>query len=488
MNAEPARPQVIGKKPFAVGFRSSVGFVTSVVFLSVFCDLFVYSVIIPVIPFRLQALGYDALTSSSLTGWLLVAFSLGLVVAIPPIAYMAERYWSRRNPMIVSLLLLIGSQVMFMEANVYWLMCLARILQGFSSAVVSVLSLALLCDTVPENRIGQQLGIVMSGINVGILVGPPLGGLLDNRLGYCAPFILGIGACVFDLIGRALVIEKHEAAPFMEVQPQDLPIGQGTDQVIQREGREKSQISVIRVIMVLGKSKRAFTAFLNTFIYGIVITILEPTLPLRLQDVYGFGSLYVGIIFLAAAVPSLFSTPLAGWLGDRLGVEWITVLSLLLSVPFWVVMAIRGPLALFIASLAIADFFLVAVLTPLTADLAAVARSLEGIGYAHVFGAFNFAYSCASVVGPLIGGQIYANVSNGWTVLMGLSGGMMLLAAIAAAFGTGDRPLLMRIFGRNTSPVPVAAAGQQDVATTGGDDAIRMDAVPTTAEKTHVEV
>jgi hypothetical protein len=35
------------KKPWAVKFRASVGFCTAVVFLSLFCDLLVYSVIIP---------------------------------------------------------------------------------------------------------------------------------------------------------------------------------------------------------------------------------------------------------------------------------------------------------------------------------------------------------------------------------------------------------------------------------------------------------
>lgn len=34
--------------------------------------------------------------------------------------------------------------------------------------------------------------------------------------------------------------------------------------------------------------------------------MLEPTLPLRLQDLYGYTSLKVGIVFLAAVVPSIF--------------------------------------------------------------------------------------------------------------------------------------------------------------------------------------
>jgi hypothetical protein len=40
--------------------------------------------------------------------------------------------------------------------------------------------------------------------------------------------------------------------------------------------------------------------------HSIVFTIMEPTLPLRLQGVYGFGSLQVGIVFVATVVPSLF--------------------------------------------------------------------------------------------------------------------------------------------------------------------------------------
>jgi predicted MFS family arabinose efflux permease len=47
-------------------------------------------------------------------------------------------------PLILGLVLLIGSQVMFMEAPTYWLMCLARVLQGISSSVVWVVGLALL--------------------------------------------------------------------------------------------------------------------------------------------------------------------------------------------------------------------------------------------------------------------------------------------------------------------------------------------------------
>ena len=43
---------------------------------------------------------------------------------------------------ISGLVVLLGSQVMLMEAPSYWVMCLARILQGISSSVVWVMGLA----------------------------------------------------------------------------------------------------------------------------------------------------------------------------------------------------------------------------------------------------------------------------------------------------------------------------------------------------------
>jgi len=111
----------------------------------------------------------------------------------------------------------------------------------------------------------------MTGLTLGMLVGPPLSGVLKDRLGYRAPFVLSIATCVFDLVGRLFVLEKHEAAPWV-TETQDSsregsPVRNETGDVVQG-GRKMSQLSILRVIISLGRSKRAFTAFFNTFIYG----------------------------------------------------------------------------------------------------------------------------------------------------------------------------------------------------------------------------
>lgn len=92
--------------------------------------------------------------STSLVAWLSVSGSsidvaesginhLFLVATIP-IALFSERYNVRQSPLILGLFILLGSQVMLMEAPNYAVMCVARVLQGIGSSLVWVVGLALL--------------------------------------------------------------------------------------------------------------------------------------------------------------------------------------------------------------------------------------------------------------------------------------------------------------------------------------------------------
>ena len=145
-----------GKPPFALRIRSStwwialcVGFggtFTLTLFLSlseriqlmrngesdskVLVDLSSYSIVVPVIPFRLEALGYTDIGSK--TGWLVAAYAGGLIVSSPPVGYIGAKYKGRQIPLVVGLLFMAGAIIMFMEAKTYALMVVARILQYVS--------------------------------------------------------------------------------------------------------------------------------------------------------------------------------------------------------------------------------------------------------------------------------------------------------------------------------------------------------------------
>ncbi|RDB29583.1 putative MFS-type transporter C18.02 [Hypsizygus marmoreus] len=465
-----------GRPPIGLKWRSSYWFVTFLVGLGVATDLLVYSIIIPVMPFQLQKLGYTGV--SALSGWLLFAYSAGLVVATIPIAMFSERYNARRWPLIIGLLILVGSQIMLMEAPIYAVMCIARILQGVGSSMVWVVGLAFLCDSTPEQFVGRQLGLAMAGLSIGVVIGPPVGGALYSRFGFRGPFIFGLGATVIDLLARIVAIERNEAlrwgldpwrlAP-MALATGDAEAAQGeksTEAAKEPSSEKKSEVnlsaspitgeasvvqekrkplSLLAVIIKLSKSPRAVVASIITLLYGIIYTSQEPAIPLHLQSVWGFNSEKVGLVFLAAVVPTIFSSSLSGWYADHKGPEWLVFGCTLLALPWWVVVIIRGPVALFIVAFAIEMFFTSGILSPLTAELAAVSRGIEGVGYAHVYGAFNLAYGIGSAVGPVAGGQIYDHVKHGWTALCLLAAGLLAASLVLGFFYVGANPLSSRL-------------------------------------------
>ncbi|PIL30877.1 MFS general substrate transporter [Ganoderma sinense ZZ0214-1] len=424
--------------------------------------------IVPVIPFRLQDLGYADV--SSLVGWLLFAYSAALVISTPPIAYLSERHKNRRIPLLCGLVALIGSQILLMEAPTYWLMALARVAQGVSGSVIWVVGLALICDTVPEAIVGKQLGLAMIGMSLGsgssttsaafrhFLVGPPISGALDNRFGFRGPFIFGVIVTGVEFICRLLIIERKEAArwdastsalvesnhasrehvnaygatnqavknegpgPATEIatQPQTQNTGTDTDTVqvaaiqpteaTETQPQAQAHLTVMGLLLKMVKSPRAMAPVFLSFAYGIIITAQEPALPLYLQSTYNFDVSKIGLVYIAAIVPSFIS--------------------------------FKGSIVYFLAMFACINFFFAAVISPITAELAAVTRSMDGVGYGHVYGAFNIAYGIGSAVGPVIGGQLYDHTSNGWMAIAFFDLGMIAACTLITACFLGDPTVL----------------------------------------------
>lgn len=460
-------------------------FSTVVIGIGVAIDTLIYSIPVPVIPFQLQKLGYDNV--SSRVGWLLFAYSGGIVFFTPFIAAYSERYQSRKWPLVFGLLALAGSQVLFMEAPAYWVMCLARVLQGLCTAVVFTVGMALVCDITPEKQLGRQLGLMMSSLTLGMLIGPPISGALYGRFGFRAPYIFGILFTAVDLVARLLLIERKEALawgidtlksndahitndtearePGMEMTPIDTVVissavsvmtanndGHLTRENITQQSaqgnpqpHERKPMSELKVVLALSRSPRALSAIVCTFVYTIALTSLEPTLPLHLESVWNLNSSIIGVVLIAAVVPSIISSPLAGWWSDYHGPEWVVFGGILLTLPWWGIIMIRGPLAVFIVTYAFESLFGSAFMTPLMTELTAVARGKEGIGYAHVHGAFNFTYGLGSAIGPLIAGQLYDHTKDGWVAVCSFVIATLFIPLTLSFCFCGPLPLAVRL-------------------------------------------
>lgn len=126
-------------------------------------------------------------------GWLVTSYAIGLVISSPVFAVLGEMTRTRRTPLLVSLLFMAAATVLFMVSDTYALMIVARVLQGISASGIWTLGLSLVCDSVPEERLGIVLGYVMIGMSCGGAIGPVAGGVLYAELGWRAPFIFALG-------------------------------------------------------------------------------------------------------------------------------------------------------------------------------------------------------------------------------------------------------------------------------------------------------
>ncbi|AAW46370.2 hypothetical protein CNK02920 [Cryptococcus deneoformans JEC21] len=454
---------IIQPMPWGAKWRSSAWFITLVVSLGTCTEALTYTIIIPVLPYRLQNTGYSNV--STLTAWLLFAYSMGILFCTLPVAYFFHRYPFRRIPLVIAIIILELALVLFMLVNPFWAMVLSRFLQGASSTVVWSVGFALICENVDEEHIGRQVGFAMAGVSIGTTVAPPIGGVLYSKLGWHAPFIFCIIICFIDLIMRLFVLERTDLRKWEErrlnlapgsLQPKVvngeviMPAQAETSPFIHLTTAEKARLSGVelspwQVLVALASSPRGMTSFIQMFAYGTIIGALEPTLTLHVQSLWGKDSDFVGLIYLAAAAPTFFCGPIVGALADKYGAEWLMLPAMVLTLPWLPLLLLKKSLSAFIVFFAFSDIFPNCAMAPTGLEVTMVARNIDGVSEIHQFAAMNIAFAISSAIGTIVGGQMYDHVPNGWAATIWFCFGMAVVVIPFLFFFAGNRSLYQRL-------------------------------------------
>jgi MFS family permease len=129
----------------------------------------------------------------------------------PVVGYLSDRASSRRLHYLIGLLALIISTFLVAVARIYWILVLARVLQGASSAIVWTVGMAVLADTMPTEQLGMAMGIIGSVVSLAMVSSPVLGGTVYHKFGYEAVFWVLGGMLLIDVILRLMMIERRDA-------------------------------------------------------------------------------------------------------------------------------------------------------------------------------------------------------------------------------------------------------------------------------------
>ncbi len=365
---------------------------------AIFMDMMAYTLVIPVLPSYSTSLGADTLMIGVIYG----AFSAALLLFSIPFGMLSDRI-GRRKLMALGMLSLAATNVIFAVSGNVYILILARLLQGTSGAATWSAGLAMLADAFgPEER-GKRLGLAMSAMSAGTLLGPVIGGILYDSLGYAPTFIL----------------------------PAALAFGVGILFVAAGEPPRSTASRPLkdRLAPFLNK-RRTFLAISLAVVAGaMAYGLLEPYMPVYMYQAFSATPTLIGLSFGAMSLLSIVSQPLAGKLYDAHGGRELIATGFICSALVISASVAMPSLALTAAVFSLMGITMGFALTPMLPLLSDLYKDGSSLGL--VYGIYNTLFSLGLAIGPLAGGLLIEGFTFRFTVLMYAA---LLFAAGAGAY------------------------------------------------------
>ena len=373
------------------------------------CSVMGFSFVIPFLPLYVQELGITEPHEVEVwAGLLSFAAGLSMAATAPVWGALADRHG--RKPMVLRAAfggaLIVGS--MGMVGSVQQLLIL-RFLQGAVTGVIAAAN-TLVASQTPRERLGFALGSLQMAVFVATSVGPLMGGVIADHIGFRASFLAtSVMLALGGLVVLFFVEERFERPP--KVQGRALFQGLGSI------AREPALLAFIAVGFTIQGSNMMVT----------------PVFPLFVQRLLPDGrnvASTVGIILGAAGFVSAFSALLIGRVSDRLGHRKVLAVCALGAGLSYIpqafaqdtnqVLLLRAALGLFAGGMLPSVNALIALRAP---------KGTQGAA----FGLNSMAASLGNAVGPLSGAAL-ASLVDIRAVFIAAGASLLLVGGGASLF------------------------------------------------------
>jgi predicted MFS family arabinose efflux permease len=262
-------------------------------------------------------------------GLLLSSYTFAAAIAGVLATYFVDRF--ERRVLLLSLYCcFIIATLLCGLAPDYSSLFIARAFAGAFGGILGSLVQTIVADSIPFERRGKALGIVMSAFSVSTVAGVPLSLLLANNipfLGWRAPFIF------IALISSLILYLAYRHIPKIVGH-----LGQA---------HEGSRLSQIWNVLVAHQHLRVFIFMALVMMTGFSVI---PYIALYLTSNVGVDNSYISLVYLFGGIATLMSSRLIGHMADRYGkVKVFRILAIaslipllvttnLIPVPLWMVL------------------------------------------------------------------------------------------------------------------------------------------------------
>jgi DHA1 family tetracycline resistance protein-like MFS transporter len=275
--------------------------------LTVLIDFIGFGLIYPIFPFWAEHIGANAFV----IGLFIAVHALAQCMFMPILGMLSDRY-GRRSIIIATLLIETLSLILTVLARNLPLLILARFIAGAGASRIGSAQ-TVVTDVTPPQQRTQGMGLLGAAFGMGMIIGPPLGGLLAS-IRITLPFWVAAGVLLINALLVTLFLpETRKIAP---AQAQTLTTH--TRWHILPTGWRKMYRSpaITRLMAVDLLFALAFATIISVF-------------ALFTEHHFGWKAKQVGYTFTYLGIISvIMQGGLIGWLAKRLGEQKLLLLGL----------------------------------------------------------------------------------------------------------------------------------------------------------------
>ncbi len=360
-----------------------------VMFIAQLLSIIGFAFVLPFIPFYIREIGVtDEKLVPVWAGVMMAASSLTMTIFAPVWGWLSDRYGRK---LMVERAMFAGAIItiaMGMIGNVYQLLIL-RLLAGAFTGTISA-SLALVSSVLPGAKLGFGLGLMQVGVFLGMSVGPLIGGVIADIVGYRLTFVAG-GAML--LLGGLLVML-------------------GTKEKFIRPSAESlKQNGSLRTLFALPGFVSLMVVFL---VFNFAIHIAIPIIPLFIEKVGNLKTQVAsttGLLLAVTGATASISAAAIGYLSDRIGHKKVLIFNLFITGILWMVHALARNIDQLLVIRIIFGFAIGGNIPTMNALLGKITPKEN---YGKAYGWMASMTSLGMTLGPLTGGVMASYMGLRW--------------------------------------------------------------------------
>ncbi|BDZ38257.1 MDR family MFS transporter [Microbacterium suwonense] len=321
----------------------------------------------------LNSLSVDLRVPISTIQWVTTGYLLALAVAIPVVGWAQARFGGKRVWMSALTLFMLTSVACSFAGDATMLIVF-RVVQGIGGGLMMPLMATLAIQQVPKGAsMGRLMAMVSLPAALGPILGPTIGGLLLNTLGWRSIFWVNVPLCLIglalawhfipsdsprgrpqlDWLGVLLVSPGVAGALYglsnatAEGGPARLdvwaPLAGGLALLVVFAWHQIRRGTAALIDVGLLRTRSVASATVVLFLSSVAVYGGMLLLPLFFQVVRGADALTAGLLLIPQGIGALLSRTLAGRLTDSIGARTVAMGGFLVLAVATIPFAFAGP-------------------------------------------------------------------------------------------------------------------------------------------------